>query len=224
MAVKVIGAGFGRTGTKSLQCALEMLGVSPCYHMETLLQHPEDLLFWKCRPGQTINWGRLFANYQAVVDFPACLYAEELYRYYPGSKVILTTRDAESWYQSTRETIYISSLGLWDRVKLFKRALACRRTRTLRQVELFSRDLIWHRCFQGKFEKKSLAIKIYQEHIDRIKRVIPAEDLLCFDPTDGWQPLCEFLGLEVPRGQNFPSMNKRVDYHEWLRGLVVNAF
>jgi hypothetical protein len=35
--LKVIGAGFGRTGTMSLKAALEELGFGPCYHMTELL-------------------------------------------------------------------------------------------------------------------------------------------------------------------------------------------
>ena len=34
MEVRVIGAGFGRTGTNSLKLALETLGFGPCYHMK----------------------------------------------------------------------------------------------------------------------------------------------------------------------------------------------
>ena len=33
MALKVVGAGFGRTGTLSLKTALERIGFGPCYHM-----------------------------------------------------------------------------------------------------------------------------------------------------------------------------------------------
>ena len=34
---------MGRTGTYSLKLALEKLGFGPCYHMETLLEHPEEV-------------------------------------------------------------------------------------------------------------------------------------------------------------------------------------
>ena len=33
MAIKVIGAGFGRTGTDSMREALNLLGLGPCHHM-----------------------------------------------------------------------------------------------------------------------------------------------------------------------------------------------
>jgi hypothetical protein len=45
--VKVIGAGFGRTGTMSLKVALETLGFGPCYHMIEVFEHPEHVGFWQ---------------------------------------------------------------------------------------------------------------------------------------------------------------------------------
>ena len=36
MALDVVGAGFGRTGTLSLKYALERLGFDRCYHMREL--------------------------------------------------------------------------------------------------------------------------------------------------------------------------------------------
>jgi len=42
MALSVIGAGFGRTGTHTLKLALEQLGLGPCHHMEEVMAHPEQ--------------------------------------------------------------------------------------------------------------------------------------------------------------------------------------
>ena len=39
--MRVIGAGFGRTGTMSLKVALETLGFGPCYHMIEVFRRPE---------------------------------------------------------------------------------------------------------------------------------------------------------------------------------------
>ena len=44
--MKVIGAGFGRTGTMSLKVALETLGLDPCYHMTEVFAHTEHTGFW----------------------------------------------------------------------------------------------------------------------------------------------------------------------------------
>lgn len=35
---------------------------------------------------------------QAVCDWPACAFAKELIEAYPNAKVILTTRDVDSWH------------------------------------------------------------------------------------------------------------------------------
>ena len=43
MGLKVIGAGFGRTGTLSLKFALERLGFDKCYHMMEMPLVPEPL-------------------------------------------------------------------------------------------------------------------------------------------------------------------------------------
>src|SRR3954451_14109512 len=47
MALEVIGAGFGRTGTMSLKVALETLGFGPCYHMSEVFANPEHVQLWR---------------------------------------------------------------------------------------------------------------------------------------------------------------------------------
>ena len=47
MALEVIGAGFGRTGTMSLKVALEELGFGPCYHMTEVFANPKHVKFWE---------------------------------------------------------------------------------------------------------------------------------------------------------------------------------
>ena len=45
--IKIIGAGFGRTGTLSLKVALERLGYTKCYHMQDLPLNPEHISYWE---------------------------------------------------------------------------------------------------------------------------------------------------------------------------------
>jgi len=47
MALKVIGTGFGRTGTNSLKVTLEHLGLGPCHHMYELRDNPDLMPFWQ---------------------------------------------------------------------------------------------------------------------------------------------------------------------------------
>jgi len=105
--LKVIGAGFGRTGTLSLKVALEELGFGPCYHMSELIKTSEHLVLWEAASREeAIEWDAIFAGYQAAVDWPTCSFFEQLMHAYPQARVILTIRDPESWYESASSTIF----------------------------------------------------------------------------------------------------------------------
>ena len=75
MTIKVISAGFGRTGGTSLKAALEELGFGQCYNMREVIHQPEHARMWNALDqGKTINWQTLFQGYRAVVDWPACAF------------------------------------------------------------------------------------------------------------------------------------------------------
>ena len=112
MALQVIGAGFGRTGTLSLKNALEQLGFVKCYHMMEVREHPEHRATWqRIERGEEVDLNTLFAGYQASVDWPSCNYWEAQLAHWPAAKVILSLRDPEQWYTSVMNTIYPSSVA-----------------------------------------------------------------------------------------------------------------
>src|ERR1700689_4862163 len=106
MVLKIVGTGLGRTGTKSLQSAMNMLGCGPCHHMIEVFAHPESTPLWieaaKGRP----DWEAIFAGYHAVVDYPGAQFWRELTAYYPNAKVLHTVRDPDQWFDSTQATIF----------------------------------------------------------------------------------------------------------------------
>jgi len=107
MAIKVIGAGFGRNGTLSLKQALETLGFGKCYHMAEVFQHPEHVPVWRAAAhGKSVDWDAVFDGYQASVDWPSCSFWQEQMARYPDAKVVLSERDPERWYESVMNTIY----------------------------------------------------------------------------------------------------------------------
>ena len=110
---------------------------------------------------------------------------------YPHAKVILTTRDSEKWHQSCMETIYLHSTA---KTGIFARLILYLRSRFMLSM---LDAVIWHGTFHSRFEEKDYAIKIDEEHIEEVKRVVPKEKLLVFSVTDGWTPLCQFLGVDV---------------------------
>jgi hypothetical protein len=59
--MKVIGAGLGRTGTSSLQAAMEILGFGPCYHMTEVFAHPEHVPVWEAAVRGNPSSGRAFS-------------------------------------------------------------------------------------------------------------------------------------------------------------------
>ena len=116
MALQVIGAGLGRTGTLSLKFALEQLGFGPCYHMMEVLMHPARearIAQWNAlTAGGAHDWERILDGYAAAVDWPTCNYYRELMTLYPDAKVILSRRsDAATWFDSTQATIFRDSMA-----------------------------------------------------------------------------------------------------------------
>ncbi len=200
MTIEIIGAGLGRTGTKSLKAALEQLGFDPCYHMTEVFKHASHPKLWEAAAkGETVDWPAFFGDYQATVDFPSCLFYKELMSVYPDAKVILSVRDPECWYESTYETIYpmLQALPRWARWLPWARDL----------YEM-TNHLLWEGQFDGQFEDRAHAIAVFNAWNAEVQATVPAEKLLVFDVKQGWEPLCAFLGVPVPAGP-FPHANDR---------------
>ena len=103
--MKLICAGWGRTGTRSLKYALEYLNSEPSYHMQNILLNKKDATLWhnlifNKSAHKNFDWETIFKGYGACLDFPSCNYYKELMDFYPDAKVILTVRDDDSWIKS----------------------------------------------------------------------------------------------------------------------------
>ncbi len=200
MSLQVVGAGFGRTGTASLKLALERLGFAKCHHMREVFPSRFQAEAWHALSrGGVADWERVFEGYAASCDWPSSAYWEELYLHYPDSKVILTVRDEDRWYQSTRETIYPISTGL-------PRWLIMLSARVRLLSEMIDAT-IWQGTFGGKFEDKEHALRVYRENSERVREVVAPERLLVFEAKEGWEPLCGFLGVAVP-DEPYPHVNE----------------
>ncbi len=209
MALKVVGAGFGRTGTLSLKNALEKLGLGPCYHMFEVIERPDHIEMWHRKAfGGAIDWDLLFKDFQSTVDWPSARYWRELADYYPDAKVLLSLRDPESWYKSMTETIFAAM-----KIPLPDGAPPARRT----QAEMV-RKMIMQDTFGGSFEDKAHAIDVFNRHNDEVKRSVPPARLLVFEAKQGWEPLCRFLGVPVP-GEPFPHLNDTAEIQARIKEM-----
>jgi hypothetical protein len=73
--------------------------------------------------------------------------------------------------------------------------------------------------FEGKFKDKAAAEKLFHKHHEDVKAHVPADKLLIFEASQGWEPLCKFLGVPVPN-EPFPHLNKKENFKEMLVHLM----
>ncbi len=193
MALKVIGAGLGRTATFSMKFALEHLGLGPCYHMsEVLAGARRNIPLWLDVVNGNPDWDAIFDGYQSTTDYPACSYWRELAAYYPEAKVVLTVRDANSWFDSVSETIFSDQM---------QGSLAGTPAEAMMQGVIFD-------AFDGRVKDRAFMTDWFERRNREVVDTLPAERLLVFSPRQGWEPLCAFLGVPVPDGP-FPRVNSR---------------
>lgn len=209
MSLKLIGAGFGRTGTMSLKIALEQLGFGKCYHMTEVIENPHHAGFWMdVMDGRSVDWHTFFADYQATVDWPGCTFYQELMAQYPEAKVLLSIRDPERWYESAANTIHAVSQS-------FPRWIEYIVPQAFQMIGMGNR-LIWRGTFNGRFEDKAYAISVFNAHNEAVKQFVPPERLLVYDVKQGWEPLCAFLGAPVP-STPFPHANDTAAFQQMVR-------
>ena len=199
MALGVIGAGFGRTGTNTLREALNQLGLGPCYHMYEAIQRPDHIAIWQAAAeGKLPDWDGLFEGFQSGVDWPVSRFWRELGEHYPEAKIILSERDPEAWFRSIDKTIFET----WRLKKTPEEFVAIRR---------MTKALIRDGVFGGEIEDKDHVIKVFKKNSADVRATFGPDRLLVFDPHEGWEPLCAFLGVPVP-DETFPHTNTTADF------------
>ena len=189
MTLRVVGAGLGRTGTLSLKLALERLLGAPCYHMLEVFAHPEHVALWHAAArGEPVDWRGLFAGYAAAVDWPVGSFWPEVSEAFPEALIVLSTRSAESWWQSASQTIFPTS------------AKAAGTPWHAMWMELARSR------FTTRLDDRAAAIAAYERHNADVRARAPNERLLEWSAREGWAPLCRALGVPVPE-EPFPHAN-----------------
>src|SRR5215210_7163900 len=223
--MRVVGAGFGRTGTTSLKAALQELGFGPSYSLSEVFANPEHVGVWEAArrgpAGERVDWEGFLAGYGVAVDWPACSFYEELMEAFPEAFVILTVRDPAPWYESTRSTIHeLRRLTTGPLPVRAAFALAGLFVPGVAGTVRLADRLVWDDTFDGRFEDRARAMEIFERHNEAVGRQVPQERLLVVDVREGWAPLCDFLGVEVP-DEPFPRLNEARQMRRRLLGLVA---
>ncbi len=200
MALKVVGAGVGHTGTHSLKIALEQLLGGPCHHMIEILGDPGQAQGWTdAIEGRPVDWSTMPAGYVSLVDWPGCSFWPELSAANPDALVLLSVREPESWYRSASNTIFQSFDKVPPELNPWMNAM---------------RQLL-HDRFSDRLEEPTTMMDAYERHNSAVRQAIPKTRLLEWSPGDGWDPICERLGLDVP-GEPFPAVNTTDEFREML--------
>ena len=217
MALKIIGAAPGRTGTVSLMTALEHLGFGPCHHMKACIENTQQTKwFLDVANGQPVNWNEVFEHYQAAVDWPASAYYKTLIEAFPDALVIFSDRPPEAWYDSVASTIYrgVPSIPKW------LRRIVPHLDRWGQMVE----QTIWQNELSGRFEDRTFAVQFFKDRLAEVRKVVPPEQLLVHSATEGWEPLCRFLDVEVP-SIPYPRANEAARIQRAIKVLrALNYF
>lgn len=214
--LQVMGAGLGRTGTHSLARAVEILGFGPCYTLLDVDEEPGHPEAWQAAiDNKVIDWRALLEGYQAAVEWPAVAFLPQILGEFPDCKVILTMRDAVSWYESASSTIFP---GL--------EAGAFHPDPIRRKESAWKREFILNGVFHGRHYDRDYVISLYVEHVLSVIELVGPAQLLKFNVEEGWQPLCDFLDKPTP-DVPFPVHNTKAEFiasaPEWAKRFLIDS-
>jgi len=203
MALRVVGAGLGRTGTSSLKDALELLLGGRCYHMTELFGRERDTAVWLAAArDEPVDWHALLAEYAATLDWPACSYWAELRAANPDALVLLSTREsAEAWWNSMEKTI----------VQVLSSPVPAGNPARQKRREMVL-EMMTSRFVADVTDREAMTTA-YGRHNAAVRAGVPAGHLIEWQPGDGWDPLCTALGVPVP-ALPFPHVNDSAAFRD----------
>lgn len=195
MTIQVVGAGLGRTGTKSLKFALEHLLGGTCHHMFEVMSRPNEPPVWQAAAeGSMPNWSEFLADYTAIVDWPGAAFWPELHAAFPEAIVLLSVRDLDQWFDSASRTIFTHDPD----------------TDT-------PASRMWHSLVKNRFVQdyrdRQIATEAAARHNSAVLSDVDRSKLVVWHPGDGWAPICAALGLAVPSIE-FPHTNSTKEFRK----------
>lgn len=190
---KIFGIGFQKTGTSSLNKALQILGFNAVGGIR--INHPKGVAL--PAPLQTADILALALatakQADAFNDNPWPLLYREMDRAFPGAKFVLTMRDPEHW--------------LFSMVRHFG--------------DTPNDTMQWIYGVPYPKGHEAQVLRVYNAHNDAVCRYFAARpgDFLKidFEQGDGWQKLCPFLGRPIP-SDAFPHDNRAEERERKRRG------
>jgi hypothetical protein len=113
--------------------------------------------------------------------------------------VLLSSRDTDGWWKSASNTIFqIADRELPDDEVIPRAQMAM-------AIDMFKTR------FTPDYRDETAAKRAYEAHNAEVRASVPADKLIDYHPGDGWEPICDKLGLPVP-SEPFPHLNTTDDF------------
>lgn len=239
--MKVICPGMSRSGTGSMRQALETLGIGRTFHGLRLGERPKDLDVWidlvdrkyprskrpqDAKPITSADFDLVIGDCGGVTDMPCAAFWRELMAAYPDAKVILVERDLDEWYRSFDQAVVQGMLSIKGQI-LANQWIA--RLIQYRNPEMLQSLFLSYFQARNRQELAANARRVYVEHNEAIRKACREQSraFLDYKLGSGWQPLCDFLGVDVPKEVDFPRGNEAKVLlpfiHKAQRELIIRA-
>ncbi|RDL38547.1 Uncharacterized protein BP5553_02887 [Venustampulla echinocandica] len=221
--LEVLHLSMPRTGSVSMKAAYEILGL-PTYHGFVYIENGADQIEWekacdakyygKGKPYTRADFDNFLGGYAVLSDFPVLGFTEEFLEMYPDAKVVLVERDIEKWYHSFNTHIITAMYNwmTWVMLNMVEPFIRTRPAGTIIKMEygMFN-------C-SNKAEFQASARDTYRRHYAKVRELTPKENLLEYKLGSGWEPLCTFLGKDIPDVE-FPFLNESKEFAIWMHNM-----
>jgi hypothetical protein len=163
--------------------------------------------------GRHVDWPALMADFVAQVDWPGASFWPELSAANPDALVILSVRaDPAAWYRSATDTIF-TTMGRSDEEVAQLEGIGSWLVAVRRMMD---------ERFCARFDDADAMMAAYERHNDAVRKGVDAGRLLEWTPGDGWEPICERLGLPVP-AEPFPHANTTEEFRAMMAAMQEGA-
>lgn len=215
--VQVICAGLVRTGLQSLHLALQDVGFKTFYDRDRLLQDYKswnDVVEGKATPDV---YRSILGDTDVVLGLPVCCFWEQILECYPNARVILTLRNEDAWFNSVKQ-IREQSIGGGPAAPLrhgsamqtIERWMVPSYHQLCEVLRVNWQMILGVHALDGKELDEFTTRQTFRKHNAYVQsrlsgcKVGNRPQLLVYSGEEGWGPLCDFLGVEVP-DKKFPA-------------------